>query len=144
MKLKNKKTGEIEDLIEIVRIDDVSNEFYLRLSDNKGRTFKVGFNSLAELNEDWEDWEDYEDDGLSKIIEWIDKGLEDEILPISVNDFVEKLKAWKRLKDKGISFEVTVIDRKWYLKPKAEKQQATFDEAHDLFKDVKIVFGVEE
>ena len=91
MKLKNKKTGQLgnfiinKDHFECVDLDYVPE-----------------YRNLAELNEEWED---YEDDDLSKIIEWIDKGLEDEILPVSVNDLVEKLKAWKRLKDKGFKFD---------------------------------------
>ena len=87
MKLKNKKTGKITNL----DIHCIAGKNY---------------ESLAEINDEWED---YEDD-LSKIIEWIDEGLEDEILPISVNDFVEKLKAWKRLKDKGFEFAGWTID----------------------------------
>ena len=98
MKLKNKKTGEIAKLVGYVKI--VEGRMFFRFEDDKG-TYKKEYNSLAELNEEWED---YEEDDLSQIIEWINKGLEDEVLTISVNDFVEKLKAWKRLKDGGFVF----------------------------------------
>ena len=57
---------------------------------------------------------------------------------------VEKLKAWKRLKDNGISFETKVIDGRWYLGPKVESQPRTSDEVHNLFKDIMFIFGGEE
>ena len=57
---------------------------------------------------------------------------------------VEKLKAWKRLKDAGVTFKPKVIDRKWYLEAKAKPKERTFSESHDLFKDVMLIFGGEE
>ena len=128
MKLKNKKTGKIVDLIEIVRSEDVSNEYFLRLSDNEGRTFKVGFSSLAELNEEWEDapeepkdinyW--YIDDSgrirfSSVALDEIEEHRNNRMIRKSFGNYFEteeeaelavrKLKAWKRLKDKGFKFE---------------------------------------
>lgn len=96
MKLRNKKTGEIgypyfQNWKEITCV--IVDENAIQIAE---------YTSLAELNAEWED---YEDDDLSKIIDWIDKGLVGEILPISVNDFVEKLKAWKLLKDMGFKIE---------------------------------------
>lgn len=90
MKLRNKKTGEI------VEGDDV-----LRLLASSKYNFP-SFRSLAKLNEVWED---YKDDDLLKTIEWVDIGLECERLPLSVNDFNKKLKVLKRLKDKGFRFD---------------------------------------
>ena len=57
---------------------------------------------------------------------------------------VEKLKAWKRLRDSGISFEAKVIDGRWYLGPKVEPKPRTSNEVNDLFKDVMFIFGGEE
>ena len=140
MKLKNKKTGEIK------AFDEVMREVYKWNN----------YNSLTELNEEWEDVPEepkeyyYIDDaGVIQI---------DQVLcPVinmrkSIGNYfdteekaekaVEKLKATKRLKDKGVSFEVKVIGRKWYLEPKAKPSQRTFDETHDIYKDLLIVFGV--
>lgn len=145
MKLRNKNTGEI--------------------INNNGINFAEGnyktYNSLAELNEEWEDvpeepkkyWFINASGEISSIYEE-DEEEEDTKLCKAIGNYfetkeeaekaVEKLKAWKRLKDKGISFEAKVIDGKWYLTPKAEPQQRTFDEAHDVFKDIMFIFGGEE
>lgn len=109
MKLRNKKTGEIVDnVLEAVK----------RLENDKD-TF-----TLAELNEDWEDYEEpkeywfindlakaesrtgawYKEDFWNELIEQrnqignLFKTREEAELA------VEKLKAWKRLKDKGFKF----------------------------------------
>lgn len=160
MKLRNKKTGEVVDLLEIVRLDNLSNEFYLRLSDNEGRTFKVGFNSLSELNAEWEDYEEPKEywyiesdgsiiqnhkptyinyllDGLKVIGNYFETKEEAE-------QAVKKLKAWKRLQDAGVTFHVKVIDYKWYLMPKVNTESVTFKEAHEIYKDIDLVFGVKD
>lgn len=109
MKLRNKKTGEIREVNNIL-VDDM---------------FRV--NSLAELNDEWEDYEEpkdfwYIDDFM------IMCGTEGEFTTPDLATFtkrdieklkqignyfetkeeaekaVEKLKAWKRLKDKGFRF----------------------------------------
>ena len=119
MKLKNKKTGKIVDLIEIVRSEDVSNEYFLRLSDNEGRTFKVGFSSLAELNEEWEDApeepkEYWYIDCYGMVLRALYNGNEwDERRKLIGNYFetreetekaVEKLKAFANLRKRGLKF----------------------------------------
>lgn len=142
MKLRNKKTGEI-----------------LELCCHRSGDYREKYDSLAELNEEWEDYKEPKthwyiygaeplevDDG-----NW-DKEFINE-LKITGNYFeteeeakqaVEKLKAWKRLKDSGISFEVKVIDGRWYLGPKVEPKPRTSDEVNDLFKDIMFIFGGEE
>ena len=110
MKLKNKKTGEIKAVNKGVAL--------IHYSD--GTT--VGYNSLAELNEEWEDYEEPKyfycisiDGSINKYeVEryahesWCKNGAK-----IIGNYFetkeeaelaVRKLKAWKRLKDKGFRF----------------------------------------
>ena len=155
MKLRNKKTGEIVELL--------AKPSFVKRNDDYLQSEVNTFNSLAELNAEWEDapeepkeWYWFiEDNGIMQrschyedLHPTLDKARKEIGNYFETKEeaekAVEKLKAWKRLKDKGVSFEFTVIDRKWYLKPKAEKQQRTFDEVHDLFKDVKIVFGGEE
>lgn len=111
MKLRNKKTGETR------AFDEVMREAYKWNS----------YNSLAELNDEWED---VPEEPKKKTFVWIDydgEVIEDSITPFD-NDVkrlkaignyfetkeeaereVEKLKAWKRLKDKGFKF-------KWWVR----------------------------
>ena len=113
MKLKNKKTGEIAD-IEI-------NSHHLTIVYEDGRVEQFFFDSLKDLAE----WEDYEEPkqwyGLNPLrdvgfepLEY--EGFEDlykhaKELGIAfetkeeAEKAVEKLKAWKRLKDKGFRFD---------------------------------------
>ena len=85
MKLKNKKTGRIyEPPIHCLC----------------GKNYET----LAEINEEWEDYEEPKDDDLDvdrackKICNYFET-------KVTVEEGVEKLKAWKRLKDKGFRFE---------------------------------------
>ena len=116
MKLRNKKTGEI---VEAHEIDLIDNYVYLRI-------FRAGdydtkqYNSLAELNKEWEDYEELkvfwyiEGDGdIHHIRTELCDELEIHTMKQIGNYFetkeeaekaVEKLKAWKRLKDKGFRF----------------------------------------
>ena len=63
---------------------------------------------------------------------------------------VEKLKAWKRLKDAGIYFVYDVIkegsEHNFILRPKCKKEKIMkpFAECESLFRDLKIIFGGEE
>lgn len=108
MKIKNKKTGEIGNLI----ID--KNLLVIRTS-----TAWEHYSSLAELNEEWEDYEEpktfftiYYDGTISEFTFGDDEQIRD--MKAIGNYFeteeeaeqaVEKLKAWKRLKDKGFRFD---------------------------------------
>lgn len=87
MKLRNKKTGEITE----ANYWNIIQEY----------------NSLAELNEEWEDYEEPKgmqeihisfNDPTAVVIEF---GTDEE-----AEKAVEKLKAWKRLKDKGFRFDI--------------------------------------
>lgn len=97
MRLRNKKTGEI--------IDIYKGEVTLHY--NQGRK-TIHFKSLEEL----EDWEDYEPKGsaldvmiltLTNFIE--NEPDEDKVDLDDCRQMLEKLMAWKRLKDKGFRFE---------------------------------------
>ena len=107
MKLKNKKTGEI---VEVA---------YGRLLMNfeNGEVEKV--KSLAELNEEYEDYEEPKEHWIINSMSGIEKTDRDEEdepgrAMIEIGNYfetreeaekaVEKLKAWKRLKDKGVRF----------------------------------------
>ena len=132
MKLRNKKTGEIKELPD-------------------------GF--ICNIKQLCEEWEDYEESTARRYI--ID--LDGEILPSDFEDItikrakelgnyfktkeeaeqtVEKLKAWKRLQDAGVTFNAKVINCNWYLMPKTNEENVTFEEAHQIYKDIDLVFGV--
>ena len=99
MKLKNKETGEVIDSLQ-------RSELIL------------DYNSLAELNEEWEDYEEpngwwYIDENYE--VHTTNSSLRDEEKDREMGNCfpykeeaekaVEKLKAWRRLKDKGFDFE---------------------------------------
>lgn len=134
MKIKNKKTGEIVEATDFNIISE--------------------YNSLAELNEEWEDYEepkkfwfvdsagevqdttyvtDYDKTNLRKFGNYFETEEEAE-------KAVEKLKAWKRLKDKGFKFKD--FGR---LNDCATFIRATHDESwSELYDDLNLLFGGEE
>ena len=164
MKLRNKKTGEIGYLI-VGRGSD----HYVVANNEWSSCGK--YNSLAELNEEWED---YEDDALPKgywtiepygKVEYIElnKRLHwSEELYHQFKNFgncfkteeeaekaLEKLKAWKRLKDKfDISF--SGMNRNKTGRPVSvnldfkREGRTTFDEAKQNTDDLNLIFGGEE
>lgn len=100
MRLRNKKTGEIAD-----------------------KSLFINYNSLSELNEEWEDYEP-EEPKEYWYIDWtpeigayhtrdVDSDADERQKEIGnyfetkeeADKAVEKLKAWKRLKDKGFKFD---------------------------------------
>lgn len=133
MKLRNKKTGEIviADITHIV----------------SGVRFDCG-QSLAELNKEWEDYEE------PKSVNEIDVILEatreycNEHLCCSkdwekikiLNSVEEKLKAYKRLKDKGFSFEGWEMDGTIWFETKQDEQEWSLKYREDL----DLLFGGEE
>ena len=150
MKLRNKKTGEILGSL---------GSFIIQNPNHINCEAITKYDSLAELNEEWEDYEEPKTHWYiygAEPLEVDDGNWDEEFineLEVTGNYFeteeeakqaVEKLKAWKRLKDSGISFEAKVIGGRWYLGPKVEPKQRTFDEVDDLFKDVMFIFGGKE
>ena len=110
MKLRNKKTGAI---YKIEDIDIGNNQDGIWLGMTK-------YTSLAELNEEWEDYEDpkvfYYIKSNGYIVKDNDTITNDFAVDLeSIGNYfeteeeaekaVEKLKAWKRLKDAGLVFE---------------------------------------
>lgn len=107
MKLRNKKTGAIYS-IEDIELGNNQDGIWLGL--NK-------YTSLAELCADWEDLQedkiywyiDVDGEIMSKTMAWFNQS-QDNIgnrfeTREEAEKAVEKLKAWKRLKDKGFRFE---------------------------------------
>lgn len=118
MKLRNKKTGEIGYFCFANWDDPV-----LIIMDKNGVQL-AKYTSLAELNEGWED---YEDPKEYWCIDWTEPGIYRTVYEDERDDFnkeignyfetreeaekaVEKLKAWKRLKDKGFRFDRVIDD----------------------------------
>lgn len=133
MKLRNKKTGEIG----TPRVD--YQEFYI--DTENGYTYN--YKSLQRMYEEWEDCKGPK--GIIKLEKsiypacvYIDYATEEE-----AEKGLEKLKAWKRLQDKGVKLEIVTIGHKKYLEPTAEDDK-TFDEVKELIKDFELIFGDEE
>ena len=144
MKLRNKKTGEIIELL--------AKPSFVKRNDDYLQSEVNTFNSLAELNEEWEDYKepkeywyiDYdggilcgESDNSSAEKMMISMGNHFESLK-EAEKAVEKLKAWKRLKDKGFKFDC------WYGGSKDMSfsiPQERIDRA--TAKDLDLLFGGE-
>lgn len=114
--LKNKKTGEIANAMEVDLYTDV---VYLRISKD-GRYDSREYSSLAELNAEWGDYEEPKenwtidpinencvDDGRYTTADELERyeelGLKFETKE-EAEKAAERLRAWKRLKDKGFRF----------------------------------------
>ena len=142
MKLRNKKTGEIKE-VEPITIG--------------------GFRSIAELNKEWEDYEepkeywfiDYDggivpfnrnkETATGNLMKQIGNYFETEE---EAEKAVEKLKAWKRLKDKGFRFGGWETDSDGDLDCVLcnRKDRMLFNNAETLAmaKDLNLLFGGEE
>lgn len=119
MKLKNKKTGEIIDL-DIANIKAQFGGISVIPEPVKLCGDEYVYHSLAELNEEWEDYEETKEywfirDHTSSVgYAPADNNATAKYRKEIVGNYfetkeeaekaVEKLKAWKRLKDKGFSF----------------------------------------
>ena len=120
MKLRNKKTGEIGNLVLNI---NPNRESYSVLSTENGDTIcgnlvVADYDTLAELNEEWEDCEEPKEywfmDYGGRIKAMNDSNDEEDVARKEIGNYFEtreeaelavrKLKAWKRLEDKGFSF----------------------------------------
>lgn len=119
MKLRNRKTGEIADLEHRGLLKSDNNNHIIVYPE--GTLKYYAYNSLAELNEEWEDYKDpkeywYMNDG-GRIKAINDANDKEDVARKEIGNYfdtreeaekvVEKLKAWKRLKDKGFRFALT-------------------------------------
>ena len=122
MKLRNKKTGDIGELSVWYRADNKEIKEFGVIKENE--KFPTDYKSLAELNEDWEDYEETKDwwsiDQFGEPINVTGlNSLQLEKLRRIGNLFrseeetekaVEKLKTWKRLKDRGFKIDLWDYD----------------------------------
>ena len=151
MRLKNKKTGEI--------VTPEAFRFCL-LKGDKNRGIGINghwYNSLAGFAKDWEDYEEPKDyyhitsDGNNYICEDTNDDFDKGCKAIGnyfetkeeAEKAVEKLKAWKRLKDKGLRFN------KWTIpeEPKTSHIKLVIEGEMDVPNspyDLDLLFGGEE
>ena len=141
MKLKNKKTGEI--------IEKYPDKFVI----NSGEQIKQ-YNSLAELNEEWEDYEEptkywhidadfgvCSEEIVGELPKW-----KNEIGNLfetkeEAEKAVEKLKAWKRLKDKGFVFK-GINEDDGTIKTGLSKG-VSLNDCKEFYCDMELLFGGE-
>lgn len=154
MKLKNKKTGEI---IEVESLDvDSPTEGIVGIPsfDRKG-----SYNSLAELNEEWCDYEEPEEfyivEQRGTVGSRFRTGDEYEKKFKSIGNYfesreeaekaVEKLKAWKRLKDKGFKVDLWDYDGGNYQERiKTGRTLFRVKDYEENDKDLDLLFGGEK
>lgn len=155
MKLRNKKTGIIVDVL----TDTIDLKVLKHLDEVCGH-----YTSLAELNEEWEDYNEYEywfiDNNGDIIFTDLDddkiwKDLKDERKTFGnyfetkeeAEKAVEKLKAWKRLKDAGFKFNNWIYD---YREAEKENERglsigASYNQLSKVdADDLDLLFGGEE
>lgn len=142
MKLKNKKTGKV------VKVNNFNG--FVHLDDET----KI-YSSLAELNEEWEDYEEpkvyYYISDFGAIREGdVGKFVEDEIVRKEIGNYfetkeeaekaVEKLKAWKRLKENKVHFDLATLSDENVITIFARKK----GEIHKYDKELDLLFGGED
>lgn len=143
MKLRNKKTGEIGYTAVL------QSKAIVVMDEN---AIQLGsYSSLAELNEEWEDYEEpkeywYVDYEGGILLGETDNSTAEKMMKSIGNYFntlseaekaVEKLKAWKRLKDKGFRIALHGCkDNAWL--------EANWGNLQGDFSDVLLLFGGEE
>lgn len=153
MRLKNKRTGEIGYLYEHSLTQDI-----IIVYDVKGIVGK--YTSLAELNEEWEDYEESKGNWTIDPIneDCIDDGrytTPDELeryeeLGLKFNTreeaelAVRKLKAWKRLKDDGITYSLDEGDGTPYIIIHSKEEKGPVQKVLRVLEDLTLLFGGEE
>lgn len=163
MKLRNKKTGEIHKITNAVILTDDMDKKIVIYSHTNGHNY--AYRTLTELNEEWEDYEEPKSwwyiDCNGEVFrgENTDKEHTEEHKIIGnyynssreAKKAVEKLKAWKRLKDKGFRFEGVrtigkVIDfdiPMGYYRAYCDGHFSN-EKSLELFNDLDLLFGGEE
>ena len=152
MKLRNKKTGEIHDITQVVFLHDMDKKFVI-YSKTEGHNY--AYKNLAELNEEWEDYEEpkvfwyiYGDQVLKAKCDGVIENMNKHIgnyfeTEEEAEKAIEKLKAWKRLKDKGFRFTNwefrDVLDGNLVIEAKLN-----FDNSNKIQRNLEICFGGEE
>lgn len=145
MKLRNMKTGKIAEVI--------TDKIEINTLIGRDNVY-LDFESLADLNEEWEDYEEPEEVwyiDFQGMIRSASKEENDWFKESEIGNYfetkeeaekaVEKLKAWKRLKDKGFKFE-------WWLSEQngdhIEFYMDSFEWDKEATEDLNLLFGGKE
>ena len=169
MKLRNKKTGEIVEDAYVRETHDFQFDGQKHvLAVFKGNEHRPpervsgAYTSLAELNEDWEDYEEPKDywcidwtGGVNHIILLDDSDDEYENNKKEIGNYfetkedaeraLEKLKAWKRLKDKGFKVDLWDYDGGNYQERiKTGRILFRVKDYEENDKDLDLLFGGED
>lgn len=157
MKLRNKKTGEIIENAYVRESHDFYNKrtiaVFIRDGQRPPERVSTGYNSLAELNVEWEDAPEE-----PKTHWMIDTSVLEPVREIAGQPYeidkeignwfanreeaekaVEKLKAWKRLKDKGFVFK-GINEHDGTIKTGLLKEVSIAD-CEEFYSDVFLLFG---
>ena len=140
MKIRNKKTGEIKNV----------NHNHILMHFNDGETKCI--NSLAELNDEWEDYEEPKCywfinthiHSIESVAEDYDGKEKDEEIgnyfetKEEAEKAVEKLKAWKRLKEGGFEF------KGWNALGEIRFDIGADNKVYSSLGDLDLLFGGEE
>ena len=168
MKLKNKKTGEItEVIVSGYPVSGNTKLFECSVMDSNcedGYRCLGTYNSLAELNAEWEDYEEPEEwwyidiHGYHKVTNNDEYYQQVKVASKEVGNYfdtreeaekaVEKLKAWKQLKE-NCNFRFNGLERDKTgrligIKVEFDKAQVTFDTAKRCYEILDLLFGGEE
>lgn len=144
MKLRNKKTGEIAEPFGICII---GKNTFIQFEDEYGK-YKFQCNSLAQLNKEWEDYEEPKGSALDLMILTLINFIENEPDEDKVDledckQMLEKLEAWKRLKDTyfirfDLDFVKNTINFTYRI---GGTLYSSVNEERIIFEDMKTIFG---
>jgi hypothetical protein len=163
MKLRNKKTGEIPEKIETIAYIQWSKKIMMIYINSDGERIMKQYDSLETFNEEWEDYEEQkewywfiEDNGVIQrschyedLHPTLDKARKEIGNYFETKEeaerAVEKLKAWKRLKDYNVKFNLDFVKNKIYFNYTINNPLLdVLDGEEQIFNNMKIVFGGEE
>jgi hypothetical protein len=159
MKLRNRKTGKIVEF-RYLQSDYVAPLVLTTYENDKPEMYS--YKSLTKFNEEWEDYEEpktfftiYYDGTISEFMDGDDEQIRD--MKVIGNYFeteeeaekaVEKLKAWKLLKDEcDFKFDGIIRDDKAMLKSvkvSYDRHQVTFERMRECVNALHMLFGGEE
>lgn len=173
MLLKNKKTGEIKDVESLGHEKSLRDKYGPQITLSWNTEYEnLGecktYNSLAELNEEWEDYEESKEywylSGSGEIRRTEDDGVKFDRYHKEIGNYfssreeaeqaVEKLRALKRLKDKGFEIEGwdNNIGDDYYktgqivlnLNNVRNREWDEYDQIMEIKNDLDLLFGGEE
>ena len=158
MKLRNKKSGEIIDLYEGLIRDD-GEHIIIKPVSVLEKCYV--YNSIAELNAEWEDYKDDEEPKKYWFINWngdiddeTDDGFAVDKSCKEIGNYfktkkeaekaVEKLKAWKQLKDDGITFTLDESNGTPFIVIGSKEETGTVQKVARIVESLTLLFGGED